>query len=55
MINSKYSKGIQAANVLLSLKLVGIQNQSIEQQLIQQVHDNEENKGECLNSQQCLG
>lgn len=44
MINSKYSKGIQAANVLLSLKLVGIQNQSIEQQLIQQVHDNEENK-----------
>lgn len=42
MINSKYAKGVQAANVLLSLRLVGIRNQSIEQQLIQQVHDSEE-------------
>ncbi|XP_007092197.1 transcobalamin-1 [Panthera onca] len=37
MINSKYTKGIQAANVLLSLRLGGILNQCQEQQLIQQV------------------
>lgn len=42
MINSKYTKGIQAANVLLSLRLAGIQDQSLEQQLIQEVRDNKE-------------
>uniref|UniRef100_A0A8C0JG98 Transcobalamin 1 n=1 Tax=Canis lupus dingo TaxID=286419 RepID=A0A8C0JG98_CANLU len=37
MINSKYSKGIQAANVLLSLRLGGILNQTQEQKLMRQI------------------
>lgn len=48
MINSKYTKGIQATNVLLSLRLAGILNQSQEQQLIQQVKRNVDCKCECL-------
>ncbi|XP_039716108.1 transcobalamin-1 [Pteropus medius] len=52
MINSKYTRGIQVANVLLSLRLVGIQDQSLEQQLIQQVKDNEGQKGSNLTSGQ---
>lgn len=52
MINSKYTRGIQATHVLLSLRLVGIQEQSLEQRLIQQVKDNERQKGECLYSLQ---
>lgn len=50
MINSNYTKGIQAANVLLSLRLVGILNQCQEQQLIQQVKCNVNSHGECLYS-----
>ncbi|XP_022363264.1 transcobalamin-1-like [Enhydra lutris kenyoni] len=38
MIDSKYSKGIQAANVLLSLRLSGILNQIQEQQLVEKVN-----------------
>ncbi|XP_037374195.1 transcobalamin-1 [Talpa occidentalis] len=40
MVNSKYTRGVQAAYVLLSLRLAGIQNQSLDQELIQQVKDN---------------
>ncbi|KAM8813421.1 transcobalamin-1 isoform 2-T2 [Rhynchonycteris naso] len=39
MINSKYSRTIQAANVLLSLRLVGIPDQSLEKQMIQEIRD----------------
>ncbi|KAF6106614.1 transcobalamin 1 [Phyllostomus discolor] len=52
MINSKYARGIQAANVLLSLRLVGIQDQSLERQVIQEVKENEEKKGLDLTSGQ---
>ncbi|XP_036076318.1 transcobalamin-1 isoform X2 [Rousettus aegyptiacus] len=52
MINSKYTRGIQATHVLLSLRLVGIQEQSLEQRLIQQVKDNERQKGSNLTSRQ---
>lgn len=55
MINSKYARGIQAANVLLSLRLVGIQDQSLEQQLIQEVKENKEKKGEYIYSLESLG
>ncbi|XP_008692417.1 transcobalamin-1 [Ursus maritimus] len=37
MINSKYNKGIQAANVLLSLRLGGFLSQSQDQQLTEKV------------------
>ncbi|XP_036115151.1 transcobalamin-1 [Molossus molossus] len=43
MINSKYTRGIQAANVLLSLRLAGIQDQSLGQ-LTQEVRDDGEKK-----------
>uniref|UniRef100_K9IKQ3 Putative secreted protein n=1 Tax=Desmodus rotundus TaxID=9430 RepID=K9IKQ3_DESRO len=52
MINSKYTRGIQAANVLLSLRLIGIQDQSLERQLIQEVKENEGKKGLDLTSGQ---
>ncbi|XP_057583826.1 transcobalamin-1-like isoform X2 [Hippopotamus amphibius kiboko] len=37
MVYSSYTKGIQDANILLTLRLVGIHNQSLEQQLTQQI------------------
>ncbi|XP_025735158.1 transcobalamin-1-like isoform X2 [Callorhinus ursinus] len=52
MINSKYTKGIHAANVLLSLRLGGILNPNQEQQLIQQVDTAVENKKPSLTSGQ---
>ncbi|KAK2489381.1 hypothetical protein MC885_020210 [Smutsia gigantea] len=39
MVKSKYTRGIQAANVLLSLKLAGIFDQSLEGQMTRQVED----------------
>ncbi|XP_007196575.2 transcobalamin-1 [Balaenoptera acutorostrata] len=39
MVNSNYIKGIQSANILLTLRLVGIQNQRLEQQLTQQIQE----------------
>nr|XP_004667750.1 transcobalamin-1 [Jaculus jaculus] len=39
MINSKYTSGSLPASVLLSLRLVGIQNQNLTQKLFQQVRD----------------
>ncbi|CAK6449324.1 unnamed protein product [Pipistrellus nathusii] len=44
MIHSKYTREIQAANVLLSLRLVGIQDQNIEQKLLKEVRNSEEKK-----------
>lgn len=55
MINSKYSKGIQATNVLLSLRLGGILNQNQEQKLMRQIVLTVENKGECLRSLEGVG
>nr|XP_031546574.1 transcobalamin-1 isoform X2 [Vicugna pacos] len=52
MVNSKYTRGIQAANILLSLKLVGIQNQSLEHQLTQRIQEDMERKGSNLTSGQ---
>ncbi|XP_045748533.1 transcobalamin-1 [Mirounga angustirostris] len=52
MINSKYTKGIHAANVLLSLRLGGILNPNQEQQLIQQINTAVENKKPSLTSGQ---
>ncbi|XP_037697264.1 transcobalamin-1 isoform X2 [Choloepus didactylus] len=52
MIYSNYTYGTQAANVLLSLRLVGMRNQSLEQQMIQRVKDNLERKGPNLSSGQ---
>ncbi|XP_002755438.3 transcobalamin-1 [Callithrix jacchus] len=40
MIHSKYTRGPSTANVLLSLKLVGIQNQSLRQEMIKQIKYN---------------
>lgn len=54
MINSKYTRGIRAANVLLSLRLAGIQDQSLGQ-LTQEVRDDGEKKGEYLYSLEDLG
>ncbi|XP_020755762.1 transcobalamin-1 [Odocoileus virginianus] len=39
MLKARYTKGIQDANVLLTLRLVGIKNQSLEQQLSQQIKE----------------
>ncbi|XP_014313924.1 transcobalamin-1 [Myotis lucifugus] len=50
MIHSKYARGIQAANVLLSLRLVGIQDQNLEQQVFQEVSDSVEKKRSDLTS-----
>ncbi|XP_006147468.1 transcobalamin-1 [Tupaia chinensis] len=52
MINSKYISGTQTANVLLSLKLVGVQNQALIQRLVQQLKDNVERKVSNLSSGQ---
>ncbi|XP_072649801.1 transcobalamin-1 isoform X1 [Canis lupus baileyi] len=52
MINSKYSKGIQATNVLLSLRLGGILNQNQEQKLMRQIVLTVENKESSLTSGQ---
>ncbi|XP_054999970.1 transcobalamin-1 [Sorex araneus] len=52
IINSKYTEGVQAANSLLSLRLVGIHNQSLDQRLIQQVQDSVARKGSDLTSGQ---
>ncbi|XP_016055917.1 PREDICTED: transcobalamin-1 [Miniopterus natalensis] len=52
MVNSKYAGGIQAANVLLSLKLAGVDHQSLEKQLIQEAKYIEEKKESNLTSGQ---
>ncbi|XP_077914078.1 transcobalamin-1-like isoform X2 [Halichoerus grypus] len=52
MINSKYTKGIHAASVLLSLRLGGIPNSNQEQQLIQQINTAVENEKPSLTSGQ---
>ncbi|XP_006876521.1 PREDICTED: transcobalamin-1 [Chrysochloris asiatica] len=39
MNNSKYTNGVQTANVLLSLRLVGIQSQNLQQKLIQELQE----------------
>ncbi|XP_045872476.1 transcobalamin-1-like [Meles meles] len=52
MIDSKYSKGIQAANVLLSLRLSGILNQSQEQPLVEKVNLTTKNTEPSLTSGQ---
>ncbi|XP_055995071.1 transcobalamin-1 [Sorex fumeus] len=52
IINSKYTEGVQAANILLSLRLVGIHNQSLDQRLIQQLQDSVARKGSDLTSGQ---
>ncbi|XP_004437484.1 PREDICTED: transcobalamin-1 [Ceratotherium simum simum] len=52
MINSKHTRGIQDANVLLSFRLVGIQKQDVEQQLIQHIKDKVARKGSDLTSGQ---
>ncbi|EPY74093.1 hypothetical protein CB1_002300016 [Camelus ferus] len=52
MVNSKYTRGIQAANTLLSLRLVGIQNQSLEHQLTQGIQEDMKRKGSDLTSGQ---
>ena len=38
MLNANYTKGTLGLNVLLTLRLVGIKNQSLEQQLSQQIN-----------------
>lgn len=55
MINSKYNKGIQAANVLLSLRLGGFLSQSQDQQLIEKVLLATRSTGEYLYSLEDLG
>lgn len=50
IINSKYTNGVQAANILLSLRLTGINNQRLDQQFIQQI--NVARKGSHLTSGQ---
>lgn len=55
MVNSKYAGGIQAANVLLSLKLAGVHHQSLEKQLTQEAKYIEDKKGEYLYSLEGLG
>ncbi|XP_004682804.1 PREDICTED: transcobalamin-1 [Condylura cristata] len=50
MVNSKSTSGVQAAYVLLSLRLAGFQNQSLEQELIRQVKDNVERNVSTLTS-----
>ncbi|XP_004478014.1 transcobalamin-1 [Dasypus novemcinctus] len=52
MLNSNYTNVAQAANVLLSLRLVGMQNQSIEKQIIRLIKDNVEKKESNLSSGQ---
>ncbi|CAD7671435.1 unnamed protein product [Nyctereutes procyonoides] len=52
MINSKYSTGIQAINVLLSLRLGGILNQNQEQQLMRPIIHTVQNNESSLTSGQ---
>ncbi|XP_036766428.2 transcobalamin-1 [Manis pentadactyla] len=52
MVKSKYTRGIQAANVLLSLKLAGISDQSSEGQMTRQVEDDVTNNMSNLTSGQ---
>ncbi|XP_059873419.1 transcobalamin-1 [Delphinus delphis] len=39
MVHANYTKGIQSANILLTFRLVQIQNQRLEQQLTQQIQE----------------
>nr|XP_002709231.1 transcobalamin-1 [Oryctolagus cuniculus] len=52
MTTSKYTSGTQSANVLLSLRLVGMQNQTLKQQLSQQVRSSVEMRESNLSSGQ---
>lgn len=55
MVNANYTKGIQSANILLTFRLVQIQNQRLEQQLTQQIQEDIKKRGECLYSTEELG
>ncbi|OWK18014.1 TCN1, partial [Cervus elaphus hippelaphus] len=56
MLKANYTKGIQNANVLLTLRLVGIKNQSLEQQLSQQIKEDINSKEmELTSGQLALG
>lgn len=55
MLNANYTKGTLGLNVLLTLRLVGIKNQSLEQQLSQQIKEDINSGGECLCSLEYLG
>lgn len=55
MLNANYTKGTLGLNVLLTLRLVGIKNQSLEQQLSQQIKEDINSGGECLCSPEYLG
>ncbi|XP_047371877.1 transcobalamin-1 [Sciurus carolinensis] len=52
MINSKYTSETQPANVLLSLRLIGIHDQTQTQRLVQRVKNNVERKDSNLSSGQ---
>ncbi|KAL2806023.1 transcobalamin-1 precursor [Daubentonia madagascariensis] len=52
IFKSKYTRGTEAANTLLSIRLVGIQNQTLQQRLLQQVRYNVERKESDLSSGQ---
>ncbi|KAB0371310.1 hypothetical protein FD755_017719, partial [Muntiacus reevesi] len=56
MLKANYTKGIQNANVLLTLRLAGIKNQSLEQQLSQQIKEDINSKEmELTSGQLALG
>ena len=55
MLNANYPKGTLGLNVLLTFRLVGIKNQSLEQQLRQQIKEDINSGGECLYSPEYLG
>ena len=55
MLNANYPKGTLGINVLLTFRLVGIKNQSLEQQLSQQIKEDINSGGECLYSPEYLG
>ncbi|KAG8505720.1 Cobalamin binding intrinsic factor, partial [Galemys pyrenaicus] len=50
MTNSKHTRGVQAAYILLSLRLAGSQTQSLERELIRQIKDNVEREESTLTS-----
>nr|XP_012615296.1 transcobalamin-1 [Microcebus murinus] len=52
IVKSKYTGATKAANVLLSVRVVGIQNQTLEQRLLQRVRDAGERKVTNLTSGQ---
>nr|XP_020035110.1 transcobalamin-1-like [Castor canadensis] len=52
MINSKYTSGTESANVLISLRFVGILNQPLTQKLSQEIRDNVERREIKLSSGQ---